>query len=192
MKNTELLLNAISFATRAHKGQFRKDNETPYVSHVFRVCITLRHVFGVDDERILAAAVLHDTIEDTTTDFDDLNKAFGHEIATWVGLLSKDKRMIEDQREKAYFERLKSAPLEVKLIKLADLHDNIVDSSSLPPAGQEMALNKARKHTANLNDDNNAVLSKAISIVQKLTGEKQADKIAQALVDGLNRATLKE
>ena len=55
--------------------------QTPYVSHVFRVCLTTRHVFGVDDEATLTAAVLHDTIEDTTTDFDDIEKQFGAEIA---------------------------------------------------------------------------------------------------------------
>ncbi len=175
MKSPELLPNAISYAARAHKGQFRKDNETPYVSHVFRACMTLRHVFGVEDERILAAAVLHDTIEDTTTDFDDINKTFGHEIATWVGLLSKDKRMIEDKREKAYFEQLKTAPLEVKLIKLADLYDNILDSTSLSPVGQDMTFDKAKKHIKNLEDNNNPVLSKAISIVQKITLNKPAD-----------------
>jgi len=79
------LLEAIAFAARAHQGQLRKDGQTPYVSHVFRVVFILRHVFGIDDPGVLTAAVLHDTIEDTTTDFDDIEKQFGQDVASWVG-----------------------------------------------------------------------------------------------------------
>ena len=50
MENTyRPLLEAVSFAARAHQGQMRKDGKTPYASHVFRVCLILRHVFGIDD-----------------------------------------------------------------------------------------------------------------------------------------------
>src|SRR6516225_8090826 len=86
------VLNAIAFAARAHRGQTRKDGKTPYASHVFRVCLVLRDVFNIDDRPALTAAVLHDTIEDTTTDFDDLAETFGEEVAEWVAMLSKDKR----------------------------------------------------------------------------------------------------
>ena len=44
-----LLLEAAAFAARAHRGQLRKDQQTPYVSHVFRVCLVLRDRFGFDD-----------------------------------------------------------------------------------------------------------------------------------------------
>src|SRR5216683_2353929 len=93
------LLEAIAFATRAHQGQLRKDGRTPYVSHVFRVCLILRQVFGIDDSQALTAAVLHDTVEDTTTDFDDLEEKFGADVARWVAALSKDKRLPEKERE---------------------------------------------------------------------------------------------
>src|SRR6266702_1696056 len=92
-----LLLEAIAFAARAHQGQLRKDQRTPYVSHVFRVCLIVRQVFGVDDASVLTAAVLHDTIEDTTTDFDDLAERFGATVAGWVAILSKDKRLVDEQ-----------------------------------------------------------------------------------------------
>ena len=92
------LLEAVSFAARAHDGQLRKDNRTPYVAHVFRVSLVVRHVFGLDDERALMAALLHDTIEDTRTDCDDLLQflgGVGHPVADWVVALSKDKRREE-------------------------------------------------------------------------------------------------
>src|SRR5262249_46293209 len=92
------LLEAVAFAARAHHGQFRKDRQTPYVSHVFRVCLVVRDIFGCTDPRMLIAALLHDTIEDTTTDFDDIHERYGAEIATWVAFLTKDKRLLEDER----------------------------------------------------------------------------------------------
>ena len=55
------LLDAIAFAARAHRHQLRKDGQTPYASHPFRVCLVLRHVFGIDDPQVLTAAVLHES-----------------------------------------------------------------------------------------------------------------------------------
>src|SRR5947199_323790 len=86
-KSYRSLLEAIAFAARAHQGQMRKDGKTPYASHVFRVCLILRQVFGIDDPTALTAAVLHDTVEDTTTDYDELKEEFGEEVASgaWDG-----------------------------------------------------------------------------------------------------------
>src|SRR5262249_31371428 len=111
------LLEAVAFAARAHHHHLRKDGRTPYASHVFRVCLVVRHVFGIDDPKTLTAAVLHDTVEDTTTDHDDIAEQFGREVADWVGLLSKDKRLPEDAREQAYCDQLARAPWQVKVCK---------------------------------------------------------------------------
>jgi len=167
MNKVNLLMEAISFSARAHSGQKRKDKQTPYASHPFRVCMTLRHVFGVEDELVLAAAVLHDTIEDTTTDYDDVKKYFSDEIATWVGLLSKDKRKEETQREEHYFEQLRTSPLEVKLIKLADAYDNLIDSPNAGSGGHvEKTLNKCKKYIETFKDEKNPRLIRAIEILE--------------------------
>src|SRR5207249_469734 len=92
------LLEAVAFTTRAHQGQFRKDRQTPYVSHAYRVCMIVRELFGVADVNVLMAALLHDTVEDTTTDFDDVEERFGRDVAGWVALLTKDKRLPEKKR----------------------------------------------------------------------------------------------
>jgi guanosine-3',5'-bis(diphosphate) 3'-pyrophosphohydrolase len=128
----EIVLRAISFAARKHLGQVRKDGETPYLAHPLRVMTILAIDFGVRDHEILAAAVLHDTIEDTTTDRDELSEQFGERVARTVADLSKDKRLPEDERERAYFDQLANGPIEVKLCKLADMLDNLMDSVSLP------------------------------------------------------------
>src|SRR6058998_118502 len=131
------LLEAIAFAARAHQGQLRKDGRTPYASHVFRAGMVLRHVFGVDDTRVLTAAVLHDTIEDTTTDFDDLEERFGKTVAGWVATLSKDKRLVDELREERYTHGLSQAPWQVRVCKLADIYDNLSDSRHLSEQGRK-------------------------------------------------------
>jgi guanosine-3',5'-bis(diphosphate) 3'-pyrophosphohydrolase len=139
-------LEAVSFAARAHSGQLRKDGRTPYVSHVFRVCLVLRDVFGVTDRRALTAAVLHDTVEDTTTDFDDVAERFGAEVAAWVATLSKDKRLPFEEREEAYCRDLTAAAWQVQVCKLADLFDNLLDSAYLSPEKRPEALGKKRRY----------------------------------------------
>ena len=99
-KTVRPLLEAVAFAARAHQGKLRKDGATPYVSHVFRVCLVLRHIFGINDQQALMAAALHDTVEDTDTDFDDLKEKFGTDVASWVAALSKDKRLADEERER--------------------------------------------------------------------------------------------
>ena len=139
----DVVLRAISFATREHEGQYRKDKQTPYVAHPLRIFTIASQLFGVTDAQTLAAAVLHDTLEDTLTDRDELIEVFGPRVAEYVALLSKDKRLPEQQREQAYLTALRDCPLEVKLLKLADLYDNLIDSSGLPSALRLKKISKA-------------------------------------------------
>ena len=150
-KNT--VLRAISFAARAHQGQMRKDKRTPYVAHPLRVMTVLATVFKVDDPELLATAALHDTIEDTDTDRDDLDRQFGARVAQYVALLSKDKRKLEEEREKGYFAGLAQAPVGVKLCKLADVYDNLIDSLGLPPEARKKTVHKAQQLMRLFRDD---------------------------------------
>lgn len=118
---------ACAFAAQAHAGQVRKDNATPYFSHAARVAMTLRHVFGCADPVALAAAMLHDTIEDTTTDYDDIADRFGSPAADIVAALTKNMILPEHEREPEYDARLARADWRARLIKLADAYDNLSD-----------------------------------------------------------------
>ncbi len=140
----DIVLQAVQFAAREHHGQMRKDGRTPYVSHPYRVMFLLRHVFGMEDPEVLAAGVLHDTIEDTTADYDDVVGKFGPRVAGIVAALSKDSRLPEEEREETYFEHLRKAPVEVKLCKLADTLDNLLDSRNAKPGFQAKTAGKAR------------------------------------------------
>ncbi|MGC3970928.1 MAG: HD domain-containing protein [Pirellulales bacterium] len=77
------------FRGPAHQHQFRKDGRTPYIAHPLRVALTVRHVFEIDDPTARIAAVLHDTLEDTTTDYDDLFERFGRDVADAVAALNE-------------------------------------------------------------------------------------------------------
>jgi len=137
---------AVSFAARAHRHQLRKDGHTPYAAHPFRVCLVVRHVFGIDDPVVLAAALLHDTIEDTTTDYDDLVGRFGAEVADCVAALSKDTRLPEAEREAAYLRQVLAGDWRVAVCKLADGYDNLSDFRVLSPAGQAKQLGKVSEY----------------------------------------------
>jgi len=115
---------------------------TPYVEHPKGVLIILREEFGVTDVDTLLAALLHDTIEDTATDFDEVCERFGRRVAGLVAALTKDKRLPEAKREREYFAQLSRAPLAARLCKIADSLYNVRDSDK---AHRPKAAKKARK-----------------------------------------------
>jgi (p)ppGpp synthase/HD superfamily hydrolase len=141
-----IVFEAVAFAARAHRHQLRKDRDTPYVSHVFRVGLVVRHVFGFDEPEMLAAALLHDTIEDTATDCDDVVERFGPVVASWVAALTKDMRLPHEEREAEYVAALAAAPWQVKVCKMADVYDNLNDCNHLPPAGKRRTCGKSRTY----------------------------------------------
>ena len=149
----------------------RKDKETPYVSHVFRVCLVVRHIFGFDDPRMLIAALLHDTIEDTTTDFDDIAEHHGPEIAAWVAALTKNKSLEETERETDYIERLLKAPWQVHACKLADVFDNLTDLPGLPAERRAHSLNRLGKYIDALSGVIRPELEKPLALVRGLFAE---------------------
>lgn len=168
------LLEAVSFAARAHEGQRRKDNKTPYASHPFRVCLIVRDVFGCADPRMLITALLHDTIEDTTTDFDDLAERFGPDIGAWVAVLTKDKRLAESERERVYVEGLKAAPWQVQVCKLADLYDNLTDLAKLPRDRQMHAFKRYEHYFSELCQTTAAEAKTPIALVRQLINQTKA------------------
>ena len=119
--------SAASYAARAHNHQYRKDKKTPFVAHPYRVAMVLRDIFACDDEVAICTALLHDTIEDTRTDFDSLHKRFGLNVAECVACMTKNMLLIEEDREKDYDKRLANGPWQARIVKLADVYDNGLD-----------------------------------------------------------------
>ncbi|MBX3388474.1 MAG: bifunctional (p)ppGpp synthetase/guanosine-3',5'-bis(diphosphate) 3'-pyrophosphohydrolase [Phycisphaeraceae bacterium] len=135
----ELWRNAASFAARKHANQLRRDGRTPYFAHVVRVAMTVAEVFGCHDEEALAAALLHDVIEDTTTDYEDILERFGKKVADIVAALTKNMMLPEAAREREYDARIAKADWRVRLVKLADTYDNLLDSVNDPRGDRDIS-----------------------------------------------------
>lgn len=114
------------FAKERHKHQTRDDGKTPYWKHLKKVVENLKGL-GVTDESILCAGWLHDTIEDTDTDYDDIYDEFGKEAADIVAIVTKDTRMIKKDREIAYCKQLKKGSWQAQIVKFADILANLED-----------------------------------------------------------------
>jgi guanosine-3',5'-bis(diphosphate) 3'-pyrophosphohydrolase len=131
---SELLIKALQFAADKHRYQMRKDEKTPYINHPIAVAHILAVEAGIDDEVLLAAALLHDTIEDTETTAEEMTSIFGQEITALV-LEATDVQDVP--REMRYATQLKKASHysgRVKLLKLADKIANMRDATHTPPA----------------------------------------------------------
>lgn len=122
----DLVDRAREFAASAHASQKRKHSDAPYIKHLESV-VAILQAHGVTAEHVLAAAYLHDTVEDTATDLQDLLDAFGETVAELVYWLTDAERGNRRIRKTMSAWRLGGAPFEAKLIKLADLVDNSGD-----------------------------------------------------------------
>ncbi len=85
-----LLDDAIRFAVSKHSGVLRKSGSTPYILHPLEVAAIVSTL--TDDQEVLAAAVLHDTVEDTDTTPEEISELFGPRVAALVASETEDKR----------------------------------------------------------------------------------------------------
>ena len=136
MSDTTLILRAAAFAARKHRDQRRKDAEaSPYINHPLELARVLAEVGGVTDAATLCAALLHDTVEDTDTTFDELQREFGAEIAALVAEVTDDKSLPKAERKRLQIDHATSLSPAAKRVKLADKICNLTDVATSPPVG---------------------------------------------------------
>lgn len=129
-----IILKALRFSAIKHRDQRRKDiPETPYINHPIQVAETLWELGGVSDGEVLAAAILHDTIEDTVTSPDEIRASFGEKVLSLVLEVTDDKSLPKDERKRQQIERAPNLSFEAKMIKLADKICNLGDILHSPP-----------------------------------------------------------
>ncbi|MEW6443030.1 MAG: HD domain-containing protein [bacterium] len=129
------ILTALDFAAEKHRNQRRKDAEgSPYINHAIAVASVLAAEAGVRDRSTLVAAVLHDTVEDTDTSFEELEGRFGPRVAELVRELTDDKSLEKEKRKELQVEHAPLASPEAKRIKIADKICNVRDVTANPPA----------------------------------------------------------
>lgn len=115
---------ALRMAAKLHDGQYRKgDQKLPYVSHVIAVAFLVQKYGG--DEETIAAALLHDTVEDTSYTIEALQADFTEKIATIVAGVTEDTSLSKSERKLRYIENLKQAPIESALVSACDLLHNL-------------------------------------------------------------------
>ncbi len=125
---SQIVLKARAFATAAHTGQVRKYTKEPYIVHpieVMQIVMTVKH-----DEAMLAAALLHDVVEDTDYTIEDILREFGPDVASLVDDLTDVSRPEDGNRaHRKSLDRAHSAKASprAQTVKLADLISNARD-----------------------------------------------------------------
>ncbi|MDR6999896.1 HD domain-containing protein [Neobacillus niacini] len=120
----EVVEKALQIASKAHVGQYRKLTDIPYFTHPVAVGMLLMKA-GYFDE-VVAAGILHDTIEDTDLTLEDIKREFGEKIAEIVaGCSEPDKSLSWEKRKEHTIEFLKTASKEIRAVACADKLHNI-------------------------------------------------------------------
>lgn len=132
-----LVLRAARFAAHHHQDQRRKGHrQRPYLNHCIEVAELLANVGGVSDPILLAGALLHDVIEDTSATTEDVRAAFGDEVLALVLEVTDDKALPKAERKRLQVERAPHKSERARLLKLADkisnLRDLVEDSPEWP------------------------------------------------------------
>ena len=129
------LISAMAFAADRHRHQRRKDIEaSPYINHPIALANLLANEAFIEDERVLIAAILHDTLEDTETTEMELIRLFGQEITTIVMEVTDDKSLPKGERKRLQIEHAATVSRRAKLVKLADKICNLRDITYSPPS----------------------------------------------------------
>ncbi|MBR1509331.1 MAG: HD domain-containing protein [Bacteroidales bacterium] len=127
--NTDLLDRAIIFAVKAHAGTERRGKGFPYIVHPMEAVVIVSTI--TPDQELLAAAALHDVVEDTGISADDLRREFGDRIADLVvaesdvfteGVSEEDSW---HARKRAAIERLSRASRDAKIVAMGDKLSNM-------------------------------------------------------------------
>jgi GTP diphosphokinase / guanosine-3',5'-bis(diphosphate) 3'-diphosphatase len=139
------ILNAAEFAAHKHRNQRRKDTDaSPYINHPIALANVLCNEGGIADPVILAAALLHDTLEDTETDYEELRGQFGEEIADVVVEVTDTKWLSKEARKRLQISKASHSSERAKAVKIADKICNLRDILASPPA--DWSLERKQKY----------------------------------------------
>lgn len=128
-----IFLKALTFASRKHRDQRRKGGaQAPYINHPIAVTEILWST-GVRDIATLAAALLHDTVEDTDTTPEEIETIFGKEVRGLVMEVTDDKSLPKEERKRLQIANAPHKSPKARQIKLADKINNVREISLDPP-----------------------------------------------------------
>lgn len=122
-----MIKEAAAFADQVHWGDLRKGTPIPYITHPLEAAIIVTMMTG--DEELIAAALLHDVMEDAGVAYEELYRRFGQRVAGLVRAESEDKTKSWQERKAATIDFLKTAGRDSKILALADKLSNIRSTS---------------------------------------------------------------
>lgn len=132
----EILIKCVNFAAEKHRTQRRKDPEkTPYINHPIGVAYILTNEAKITDPEVLQAALLHDTVEDTETTFEEIEELFGKRVCSIVAEVTDNKSLAKEERKRLQIVHAPLSSYEAKLVKLADKLYNLRDLEIAAPEG---------------------------------------------------------
>lgn len=138
-------MKAASFAAYKHRNQRRKDADaSPYINHPIALATVLSNEAGIVDAVVIAAALLHDTIEDTETTSEELQALFGKVVTSIVMEVTDDKSLPKAERKRLQIVHARTSSRRARLVKLADKICNLRDIATSPPANWN--LRRKRKY----------------------------------------------
>lgn len=183
MRYTERLEKGIRFAARKHNGQMRKDsNPLPYFTHLMSVAVLISN--ATDDEDIILAGLLHDTLEDTETNGGELMEHFGERVLelVWAVTLEREVNGVpldwHEQRERAFM-RMQDAAPEALYVAMADKIHNSLSRILAHTSGDEDVLKKFNAKRADYIAHNEKMLA--------LARERIGDNYLTMLLEDLTR-----
>jgi len=130
------LTRAADYAARQHIAQRRKgERAEPYINHLAEVATLLAEATEGRDPVLVMGGLLHDTLEDTDTTYDDRVERFGAEVAALVREVTDDKSLPKDVRKRLQVETTASKSMRARLLKIADKTSNLRGLMGSPPVG---------------------------------------------------------
>ena len=166
MKDTPLINEAKMLAGKAHEGQFRKYSKMPYIVHPIEVATIVQSVDHTDE--MIAAALLHDVVEDTDFTLDDIAEKTSQKVADLVeGLtdVSKPEDGNRKVRKAMDKDHLAKQSAEVQTIKLADVISNTQDIKANDPSFAKVYIEEMKALLEVLTKGDKTLYAKAKEIV---------------------------
>ena len=132
MESVQQILQAAQYASEKHAGHKRKGGE-PYINHLIEVAHLVSTALSEPDANVVAAAFLHDTIEDAGVTAAELTERFGQNVTDLVLEVTDDKSLPKEERKRLQIEHAPKLSVRAQVIKLADKISNLRSIISSPP-----------------------------------------------------------
>lgn len=137
------LARAYTYAAQKHTHQVRKgEAREPYINHPSDVAYNVARI-RPDDVNLICAAVLHDTIEDTDAEYDDILELFGEDVANLVAEVTDNKALPKAERKQAQIDSAPHKSDRAKILKLCDKASNLEAMAYSPPVSWDLDRRKS-------------------------------------------------